>query len=437
MADTFTRFTNQNGNTFSVIALPNTGFFQYEYETDVGSDVEQTFLQKTGRWVFGISHLIEHLSFKSPADYTSDELMHKLKTEGTYNAYTNFGAINYYYSSIVENYKTAITLALNIALNDLTRVNSEEFESERAVVANEIRRYNDDAQSIFGFEANAVCVGRNKNDNILGDANMIECQTLQDCITIKSIFLQIANPVHRITYDPEVVSLDEIIQHIEQEQCRLRANINVNHQITREEYLDGSKKQWVDYGNPPIVIPSSSEMCLISVQIPHDNYEFASIPLTISNYLGYQAKHSINELIREKHGLTYGVSFTTSKISNLNAYIFSVDVPKDKYELALELFKTAIAESIAEFDEVAYDELVKSYQISFVNSAMNRRSAMNLHSMPSFSPGWTKYKVDYETDLAKTIKMARSEWQNYELLKNEMKKVQQSIERGEFIIVRN
>ena len=65
MQDKFYKFTTDDGFTFSVVEIPNSGMFQYELATDTGADIERTFLNKTGRWVFGISHLIEHLSFKN------------------------------------------------------------------------------------------------------------------------------------------------------------------------------------------------------------------------------------------------------------------------------------------------------------------------------------------------------------------------------------
>lgn len=434
--ESYRKFTNEWGNTYSVIAVPNSGIFQYEYETDMGSNIEELFLEKTGRWVYGISHLIEHMSFKSPKDMSTEELMEALKTEGSYNAYTDKTCINYYYSTISELAKTAVTLTLNVATNDLTRVNAAEFESEKSVVANEIRRYQDDPQSIFSFNTTAVIYGRNKDDNILGNADLLENFTLHDCVTIKAIFQQHANVVHRIIYDPVDIELDDIISFIESEQERLKPIISNTFTMERCEYDESQERDMVSLGQT-LTIPSESNMQLITIVIPHEKFGFEQVPQTVANFIGYKAKTSLNEIIREKHGLTYGISFYHQQTtSDQDLYVFSVDVPTEHYDKTIQLFTEAISSSSNEFDDTSFQNLQKQYNIAVANANLNRKVIYGMHSFDK-NPGWEEYRDGMAEDYISTRKKIAEDVRTFDNFQQAILELKTNVENGKFLIVRN
>ncbi len=83
----------RNGKKFNLLTLPGTNFFQFRIFNNYGANIERIVKEKTGKNVYGISHLIEHLSFKSTKDYTTDELIKITRNEGACNAGTSHDRI--------------------------------------------------------------------------------------------------------------------------------------------------------------------------------------------------------------------------------------------------------------------------------------------------------------------------------------------------------
>lgn len=439
MADTFHVFTDPDtGHTFSVVAVPDTEFFQYEFVCDVGADVERLFLQKTGRWVYGISHLIEHLSFKTPKDYSTERLMHELKSNGSYNAYTDRDEIVYYYSTRYEKYEDAIKMTLNIALNDLGDVGNDEFASEKNVVFNEIKRYHDDSQTMFHFKVPSVMFNLNEHDDILGDPDKLMKFTLADCIAIKGIFLSLAKPTHRITYDPTVMNLDDIVSKIKSEFKRLSDDLlQPPVWFTRSEYKQSQQVEHIlTTGCVQTSIENASEQLLINVTIPFARRDMQMVHQQVAFYLSQMARDtSLNDVIREQHGLTYGITFYPVRKYEQDLMYFSVDVPYDKLEKTLELFKKSIKDSINGFDEAAFVAMQEKFKILSLDTNMNRRSALRYHSMPEDSPAWTNYAIYYRDSIKEARARVINDWFTFQQFKSLLDEIGSKIDGEQYLVI--
>ena len=439
MADTFHVFTDaETGHNFSVVALPDTEFFQYEFVCDVGADIERLFLQKTGRWVYGISHLIEHLSFKTPKDYSTERLMHELKSNGSYNAYTDHHEIVYHYSTRHEKFADAIKMTLNVALNDLGNVGNDEFVSEKNVVFNEIKRYHDDPQTMFKFKIGTSMFQLNEHDDILGDETKLINFTLADCIAIKGIFLSICKPTHRISYDPTVMNLDEIVAKIKSEFKRISVDSLVSSVfIPRKEY-DQSRKltHILDTGCVQTSIENESEQLMINITIPFVKRQMSMVTQQVAFYLSQMARGtSLNDVIREQHGLTYGISFYPIKMYEQDMMYFCVDVPHDKLDKTLELFKHSLKESIMRFDEAAFVAMQEKYKIMSLDANMNRRSALRYHTLPEDSPAWEQYAVYYRDSTKEARKRVVNDWFTFDHFKNLLDEIGEHINNEKFLVI--
>lgn len=439
MADTFHVFTDEEtGHKFSVVAIPDTEYFQYEFVCDVGADVERIFLQQTGRWVYGISHLIEHLSFKTPKDYSTEEFMHQLKSNGSYNAYTNYNEIVYYYSTRYEKFADAIKMTLNVALNDLGDVGNDEFTSEKNVVFNEIKRYHDDHQTIFRFKVTPTIFNLNEHDDILGDPNKLLNFTLADCIAIKGIFLNIAKPTHRITYDPTVMNLDEIVAKIKTEYKRLTSELmHPPVFLTRDDYDEGKKVTHIlESGCIQTSISNQSEQQMINITIPFKQRPMSLVAHQVAFYLGQMAREtSLNDIIREQNGLTYGITFAPMDLYDKFMMYFSVDVPDDKFDLTIELFMKSIKQSVENFDEVAFKAMQDKYKIMSLDANMNRRSALRYHTIIDDSPSWVNYEELYKTSIKDARNEVMNDWFKFEHFHDLMKELLAAIESNNFCVV--
>ncbi len=432
MADKF-YLKDHNGHKFSIVELPGSGFFQYEVATDIGADFEQAYQQKTGRWVFGMAHLIEHLSFKSPEDYTTDEFMEVLKAKGSYNAFTDTNRIHYYFNTTSRNWKLAVKLVANMAFNDLTKINADEFESEKSVVANEIRRYGDDKQTIFQFRAGAAAYGRNLDDNILGNADLLENFTLFDCIQMKGNFINHANMVHRISFDPDEVNIEEILTQVVEQSERIKSkNLPVVVNFTRTE-VDSSYRTKMVSG--PLQVASSSQQRMIQIIAEIPTCDFTTPQSLVVNYLGYTAHSSVNELIREKHGLTYGVSLHSEFRHGVTRLFFGVDVEPENEQLAIDLFKQAITETASNFTVANYDMIMEKFDISMVNSQLNRRNIVGYHDLPMNSPGWRSVSDVLAVDISKAKNKVISDTCSFSQLQQIMVGISNTIESNNYLLI--
>jgi len=149
----------KNGRRFNLMTLPDTNFFKFEVINKYGSNVERVIKSKTAKNLYGISHLIEHLGFKSSKDFTTEELLTISKNEGECNASTSYDRINYWYRTTADNIDLAINFICNIAFNDLTKIDQKEFDTEKSVVYNEAKRAADDHQMMFYRNATRCLVG--------------------------------------------------------------------------------------------------------------------------------------------------------------------------------------------------------------------------------------------------------------------------------------
>ena len=124
----------KNGKRFNLLTLPDTNFFKFEIINNYGSNIERVIKDKTGKNLYGISHFIEHLGFKSTKDFTTEELIVITKNDGICNASTDYDKIKYWFETTADNIDLAIKLMCNVAFNDLTKINQKEFDTEKNVV---------------------------------------------------------------------------------------------------------------------------------------------------------------------------------------------------------------------------------------------------------------------------------------------------------------
>ena len=342
----------RNGRKYNFLALPNTEYFKFEIVNLMGSNIEKVYANRYNKNVYGISHLVEHLSFRATKDYSSDELMKVLKSKGTYNASTDHDRINYWFKTTSENTKLAINLVCNFAMNNLENISEEEFKIERKVVQNEAKRYADDDQTMFYFNTEPTLRGYNEEDNVIGIPETIEKFTIADCISIKDLFLQNTDVYYNITYDPMRNNENEIIDMIDSELNRFEI-LKLVPACSTQEYKSYIKEPQ----NKNFYVHCESEQ---SMHLINFDSVFNSITANAGNeYLLQYSQNSLNDIIREKHGLTYSVSLYVYD-SDENAYTaFSTDVSKGDEELLMKLLNESISDSVKSFNETAYDEYMK------------------------------------------------------------------------------
>jgi hypothetical protein len=357
-----------NNRNYNILALPGTNFFKFEIVNMYGSIVERIYKARTGRNVYGLSHLVEHLSFRATKDYSSKELLSLINSEGTYNASTDTTRINYWFQTTMEKSSLGIKLVLNYALNDLTRISQEEFDIEKKVVYNEAKRYADDDQTMFTLNIYPTINELNPEDNIIGIPETIETFTLEDAIALKSIFLQNQEVHYNITYDPMILTENEIIEQIEFELNRFKHEPNIEG-ISRETYYSYIKT----IHNKNHIITNESNQMLTSINL--DVVDNIIIANAGNDYLARYAKDtSLNDVIREQHGLTYGIDLYTRNIDYQDYVQFSCDVSKGSEELMMKLFEQSVNDSIDNWSEESYNKYMNTRRLKRTLNLLNQKN---------------------------------------------------------------
>jgi len=420
-----------NGHTYNILALPDTNLFIYEQVCLLGAHIERAIFDIHGTNLFGMSHLVEHLSFRATQDYTTEELTRLLKTEGTHNASTSHDRINYWFKTTMDRMDIGIRLVCNYAMNDLIKIPEEEFLIERKVVSNEVKRYNDDDQTMFYFNMVPALCGNHADDNILGNADVIDTFELDDAIFLKNIFLNNGHVMHNITYDPSVSNIDDIISKVEAELLRFNYDKNDYSDIIQktEELL------------------TAPEIC--SVKMDNDaNQALTGLVLDVvdnihttrlgNNYLANYSDTSLNDVIREKHGLTYGIYLYDDLISYVNYAIFSCDVSRGDEDLLIDLFKQSINDSVDNFTPKVYAELMKTIRLKRVMTFINQQHYLKFINFAIWNSKLFDEVADsFANDINKALTELDNKYGTYEEIKCYLEKVRESVNAEDYGFITN
>ena len=357
-----------NNRNYNILALPGTNFFKFEVVNMYGSIIERIYKDRTGRNVYGLSHLVEHLSFRDTKDYSSKELLNLINSEGSYNASTDATRINYWFQTTMDKAFLGINLVSNFAFNDLTRISQEEFETEKKVVYNEAKRYADDDQTMFAFNIYPAVNELHPEDNIIGIPETIDTFTLEDAIALKDIFLQNSDVFYNITYDPEILTENEIISQIEYELLRFKHS---------PLYEDVSKELYSSYLKRPQIkkytINNESEQRLTAINL--DIVSNKIVSNAGNEYLAiYAGETSLNDVIREQNGLTYGIDLYTHNMDYRDYVTFGCDVSEGSEKLMMELFEKSINDSVDTFTAEAYKKYMNTRKLKRTLDLLNQKN---------------------------------------------------------------
>lgn len=91
----------------------------------------------------GINHLVEHLMFKASNKRSTREISEELERQGAIiNAWTNYDNVRFYFKCLPEKLDSCIEIYADMLFNK--NISDKEFETEKDVVCQEIKMYEDD-----------------------------------------------------------------------------------------------------------------------------------------------------------------------------------------------------------------------------------------------------------------------------------------------------
>jgi predicted Zn-dependent peptidase len=254
----------------------------------------------------GISHFIEHMSFKGTSTRKAFYILNRIDSiGGEINAYTT-KELTCYYASVPAIYtQRALDLLLDIVLN--STFPGDEIEKEKNVISEEIDMYQDyPEETIFEDFEEKLFPKQAIGNPILGTKKTIQ------------------------QFTPEVLT-----EHHTKWYHAQNIGIGISADISASTLLSWTETFWDKYAKPKLPRPSKRKKITLvdkafhevvkkSVQQSHvmlggigparSTDEYFPMILLI-NYLGGPAMNArLNWVVREKHGLVYQIS------SSLQAY---------------------------------------------------------------------------------------------------------------------
>lgn len=418
------RTFKKDGITFWLLDLPNSNKFSYEIRFDLGSSIERIYPKE----IYGCTHFIEHLSFKSTRDYDTQTLNKNLKKYGYGNATTSFDYMNFFMESNLDYKEIVVDLVNNIALNDLTRLNIHELNIERDIVSSEIKMYSDDPKDNFNMLSQCKLFNLDINDNICGSVDVINNISKEDLIKIKSLFLHKENISVIIQYDP-VEDIDALIDNL----IIPKINNFIGDKILDKEFKDKylSQDLNLNYNNPSIIIPLK-DLEQDYIKIVFENINKLNLNFTL-DYLNYYSENSLYEIIREKEGLTYYVSLGHLKVIQKDYIVLFSEIKKDNIDKFIRLFKQTLDSVISNLTIEQYDNYMINRKVSYYHEFSNIKKP--LYMLPDIINDSLIYEYFKDKDLTnESVIQYYKDTETFENLKNNLLEFKNLVDTNKYIV---
>ncbi len=302
----------------------------------------------------GISHLLEHMMFKSNKKYSAREINLGLELNGGIaNAFTDTFLTFYAVEVIPSGFEKVLDILYSMFEND--KYDFKEFENEKKVVLSEIERYENDPESrMEDLIPKSVYGESDYGDPIAGYRETVESITKEDLEEYKAKM-----------YVPENMFII------------LSGNFNEKHVELVEKYfsrLEGDK--------PKKKVPKKDKGKDIVIHMNTQNQIYYSLNFRVNEDLHLvQAFENLVsgglssltfQVIREKYGIGYKVSFEISYVYP-DEIIYSLKIPgfeKDKEEI-LEKAIEDLYQSIEKTDEKYFEGRKRMYELIYKKNRVN------------------------------------------------------------------
>lgn len=390
------------------------------------------YKHKIGKNVYGSAHLIEHLSFKSCKDFTTEELLSISKNQGSSNAGTTYDYIDYIFETTMENCDLAIQVVLNLAYNDFSKLTQKEFDTEKMAVINEVKQYMDDDQTMFAYNSSLSACGYEEGDNILGLPSILEAITLEDVKAIKQCLLSNEQISYNIMYDPCLISQKAIIEKILLEEQRVKPAAT-SCQVSHKDYHHGLK--FPQYGNRAIENESDQAMTMLIFESDENTL---LIDIVSKYFEKYAKESSLDDLIRQKNGLTYGITSYMDLLSHKPYLYFTCDVSMGDETKLMELFKQSIDESITSFTKEKHTNFIKALFLRKTLGNLNLGNYQTLFFIETMDMDVLKlhYPV-FAEDIDEGFKMIYNHVASFDNMQRYMLSFQHALAEGRFSRITN
>lgn len=404
-----------------LIDLKGSDIFSTRFVCKLGSDLERFLHKKEGKEFYGISHLIEHLSFKSSKNYTTSQIKSKLKDLGDHNAYTSTKEVVYYVNTISDHYQDCINILSDVVFNTLENISETEFETEKSIVISEINDNNSDPSFKFSDISDTMLFNLDSRDTILGTVKDIKSYTLNDVISYKKYLNNLDNVDIYIIYDSEKLTYNDILNKLFNTLKVIDfSNIKLNEYTVKDLNLIDNKINIIKLNTPE----DSINLDFISLVAEIKDFKLFQGICLLRDYINYISNQSLFEIVREKYGKCYSIHLSCIKKYDRNFIIISSQVDLGTSEEVFNHIKESISGIFNGFSDQEFNKYNSLDKVNKTYSNLYKLAPVNvLVSLINDDNNFINVNYDdlSTNGLDFVINKIDTEIRQYELLKRSLK----------------
>ena len=355
----------------------------------------------------GYAHFIEHMTFKSSENYSTDESMDKFAMLGAdYNAYTSKTVTRFVFKCINENFEELFKVYSDLILR--SKFNQDELDKERQVIVEEMKRSQDDPIEIMYEDAvNNFYYGNKYAHDALGTEENILSATKEKLLNFKNKFYRANNCVISVIGNISLEKLDEIVSR-----------------YFADYFNEKSEPYKVDFSQiePNIkenykIITRDDKQANVCIMLKAPNYasEQKYIADIYASILGNTQNSKLFKRIREELGLVYNIYASCEVGARIGEIVIAFGTRPSNVKKALaeirkiinELAEEGITENELEYAKTWKKSITLYSEESSSRIADLNASMVHYHGKPLSAKermeGYDKIKVQDVFDFAKQV----------------------------------
>ena len=317
--------------------------------------------------VLGVSHFLEHTTFKGTKSRTHFQIVKEFDSLGiSYNAYTDVDVTSYYFKALVSNLDKATEILSDIFFNSTYPQN--EIEKERAVILEEYFDGFDDPAFLCMKNLDSAVYPKVLGRDVIGTEDTIKKIQRDDIIKHKTAFYTADNTVISIAGG---MSFQEAKALVEKYFLKFTDNKSKKNNLT-EKYIARHVFQNKDV-----------QQAQVNIAFELGNKLDRRIMLynaIISLIFSGQMSSRLFQNIRDKLGLCYSIYGGSVYIVNNSMYVINFSTSYDKVSDATKAVRSEIIKfvnnGIDESELMMAKEQYKSKMVFAEESNQSRSSIM-------------------------------------------------------------
>lgn len=277
----------------------------------------------------GISHLLEHMFFKSTKNRTSKQIAEDMAhMGGNLNAFTEKESTSFYVTALDDQLPAAIELIGDMLNNALFL--PEELEKEKGVVLEEIDMYDDSPEDLVHEMLQKLAWKDEPLGFIIsGEKDVVKAFTREDLIAYKEI-----------TYTADRMTIS-IAGNVDVEKTMELLEKNFSGFINSTDYLELKQPEY-----SPVLFHRERDMEQVHMNIAFESVSYQSdekyILYLLNAILGDGDNSRLFQKLREESGLTYSVYSYESMYEEGGLFHIDAVLNPAKLETAMSQIKECI-----------------------------------------------------------------------------------------------